>query len=63
MLVYAFNESDSVDQVRIKGHQISIYCLSLVIKECKLENPKLQYQNFDRQLSKFIDRRVDYLKD
>ena len=59
--MYAFTENDSVDEVRIKGYYISIYCLSLLIKECRLENPKLQFQIFDRELSKFTDRRVDYL--
>ena len=41
MLNFAFDENDDADQVRIKGHKLSIYCLDLIIKECRLDNPNL----------------------
>ena len=40
MLEFAFDENDDINQIRIKGNQLSIYCLSLVQRECKMENPK-----------------------
>ena len=62
MLEFAFEENDDMNKVLIKGNQISIYCLSLVQRECRFENKKEQFQIFDRKLGDFIDARVKYLK-
>ncbi len=48
MLEFAFDENDDINQVRLKGNQLSIYCLSLLQRECQMENQKDQFQLFDR---------------
>jgi hypothetical protein len=32
MMEFAFGENDNINQVRIKGNQLSVYCLSLIQK-------------------------------